>query len=88
MKGDDVPVGDKKALKMASSVQEKLQDCNIFGEWLDKAIEILQSPQNIQAGAKVVERKAMMVRSMTTIKMVTQKIIQPQKTMHNKKTAS
>ena len=88
MKGDDVPVGDKKALKMASAIQEKLQDCSIFGQWLDKAIEILQSQENIDVATKVVERKAMMERSVSAMKMVTQKIIQPHKTMSNKKTAS
>ena len=88
MKGDDVPVGDKKALKMASAVQEKLQDCSIFGQWLDKAIEILQSKDNINMATKVVERKAMMERSMSAMKMVTKKIIHPHKTMSNKKTAS
>ena len=75
MKGDDVPVGDKKALKMASAVQEKLQDCSIFGQWLDKAIEILKSPENIQAGVKEVERKASLERSMLRIKESAKKVM-------------
>ena len=75
MKGDDVPVGDKKALKMASAVQEKLQDCSIIGQWLDKAIEILKSPENIQAGVKEVERKSSLERSMLRIKESAKKVM-------------
>lgn len=81
MKGDDVPVGDRKALKMASSVQEKLQNCNIFGEWLDKAIAILQSPENIQAGAKVIERKAALERSELRMKETAKRVINSPKAL-------
>ena len=77
--GDDVPVGDKKALKMASSVQEKLRDCSNFGLWLDKAIEILNSPENIHAGTKVLERKSQLERTKMRMKETAKRVIKTPK---------
>lgn len=74
MKGDDVPVGDKKALKMASAVQEKLSDCRNFGQWLDRAIEILHSPANVQDFAKSLERKATLDHSWKVMKELTERV--------------
>ena len=84
IKGDDVPVGDKKSLKMASSVQEKLKDCTDFGQWLDKAIEILHSPENVQAGARAVERKVQLERSMRRMKEISKKVINSPKAVLHK----
>ena len=75
IKGDNVPVGDNKALKMASTVQEKLNDCSNFGQWLDKAIEILHSPENVQARAKAVERKVQLERTKRRMKETAKKVI-------------
>ena len=84
IKGDDLPVGDKKSLKMASSVQEKLKDCTDFGQWLDKAIEILHSPENVQAGARAVERKVQLERSMRRMKEISKKVINSPKAVLHK----
>ncbi len=71
IKGDDVPVRDKKALKMASTVQEQLRDCQNFGQWLEKAIEILHSHGNVQICAKELERKAILEHSRKMMKELT-----------------
>lgn len=63
VKGDDVPVGDRKTLKAANDIWEKLGKCKNFGEWIDKAIEILLSPENIIAASETLERKALLERS-------------------------
>lgn len=58
LKGDGVPAGDRKALKMASALNEQLKGCSSFGEWVDRAAAILLSPDNIRRGAIALERKA------------------------------
>ena len=64
---------------MASSVQEKLRDCSNFGLWLDKAIEILNSPENIHAGTKVLERKSQLERTKMRMKETAKRVIKTPK---------
>ena len=81
MQGDSVPVGDKKALKMASTVQERLHDCHNFGQWLDRAIEILHSPENIHTGSMILERKAIQEQSKIRIKKTAERMVNSSKTL-------
>ena len=69
MTGDDVTLGDTKSLRTASSLKERLGSCSNFGQWLDKAVEILLSPENIGQTAKAIERKKFKQRIMEVPKM-------------------
>ena len=57
--GDDVPLGDRKLLRTASSLNEVLKGCQNFGQWLDKAVGILLSPENVSHAVKAIELKQM-----------------------------
>ena len=57
--GDDVPLGDKKLLRTASSLNEVLKGCQNFGQWLDRAVGILLSPENVSHAVKAIELKQM-----------------------------
>ena len=76
VKGDSVPVGDRKTLKVASSVNGELGRCRNFGEWIDKAIEILLSPDNIRTASETLERKALLVRSRSRMKEMARRIME------------
>ena len=55
--GDDVPVGDRKTLRMASSLNEKLKGCANFGQWVDRAVGLLLSAENVGLAVKAVKRR-------------------------------
>lgn len=57
--GDDVSLGDRKLLRTASSLNEELKGCQNFGQWLDRAIRILLSSENVSHAAKAIEHKQM-----------------------------
>ena len=76
VKGDDAPAGDRKALKVANDICEKLGKCRNFGEWIDKAVEILLSPENIRSASETLERKAMLERSRSRRKELARKIME------------
>ncbi len=76
VKGDDVPAGDRKAMKVASAIEGTLGESRNFGEWLDKAIGILLSPENIRVAADTLEKKARLVRSRSRMKDLAKKILE------------
>ena len=46
-------------MRTASSLNEELKGCQNFGQWLDKAVGILLSPENVSLAAKTTEHKQM-----------------------------
>lgn len=58
LRGDGVPAGDRRTLKVASLLNEQLKGCSSFGEWVNRAAGLVLSADNIRRGAMALGRKA------------------------------
>lgn len=74
LRGDGVPAGDRRTLKVASLLNEQLKGCSSFGEWVNRAAGLVLSADNIRRGAEALGRKAAREQSRERLKASVERI--------------